>query len=83
MNSTFRIFAAALLISSIAAPAYANDKVKLSAGDLTDRLAELDATIYYGGLLINSGKTIDGPVVIVDGSLDIQSGGVLNGDAGI
>jgi hypothetical protein len=50
-----------------------------------DELAKLvdlpGREVHYGGLLIRSGETVQGPVVVIKGSLDIQGGGVLEGDA--
>ena len=54
---------------------------KFSPKHLTKELQAADAEIFYGGTMIASEHTLRGPVVVVDGSLDIQDGGVLEGDA--
>ncbi len=58
------------------------DKIeKLSPKELTGLLDRSDRQVYYGGVMVAAGDTLAGPVVIVAGALDIQNGGVLDGDA--
>ena len=54
---------------------------KISPDELTDILNIQGRTINYGPFMISRRDTINGPLIIVAGSLDIQSGGVLRGDA--
>ena len=54
---------------------------KFSPKHLAEELQGLDAEVFYGGTMIASGSTLRGPIVVIDGSLDIQGGGVLEGDA--
>ena len=54
---------------------------KISPDDLTGILNIQGRTINYGPFMISGRDTINGPLIVVAGSLDIQSGGVLLGDA--
>jgi hypothetical protein len=56
---------------------------KISAGDLSRKIAELDFDVFYGGVMIAAGESRTGPVLVLDGVLDIQDGGILDGDAWI
>lgn len=61
-----------------------NEKVvELSPQELTDILKNNKNTVKYGPFMISRGDTIEGTLIIIDGSLDIQSGGLLVGDAWI
>ncbi len=79
----FILITAALAIAAAApAPLWANDDpIKISPEKLTEEIAAQNADIHYGGLMIHADQTVTGPVVIVDGALDIQDGAVLEGDA--
>ena len=56
---------------------------KLSHKELTRRLKDVNPAVYYGGVMIAAGESVPGPIVVIDGVLDIQDGGVLDGDAWI
>jgi hypothetical protein len=56
---------------------------KISPKKLTERIEALHAAVHYGGVMVAAGDTLAGPVVVIDGALDIQDGGVLRGDAWI
>lgn len=64
-----------------AAPVSGQTPTNISAKKLTQRLEKLGAPVCYGGVMIAAGDTLRGPVVAVDGVLDVQDGGVLAGDA--
>jgi hypothetical protein len=74
-----------LLVSSVSSTASPSERDlgKLSPDDLTERLRELDASVYYGGVMVSGGESLTGRVVVIDGALDIQDGGVLDGDVWI
>ncbi len=54
---------------------------KISCRDLNRFLEFEPKKIFYGGVMINTGDTLYGPVVVIAGPLDIQHRGVLKGDA--
>jgi hypothetical protein len=54
---------------------------KISHERLTSALDLEDARFFYGGYMLSAGDSIVGPVVVISGSLDIQDGAVLSGDA--
>jgi hypothetical protein len=56
---------------------------KLSSRELTHLLEKQGGEVYYGGLLIPAADSLAGPVVVIDGALDIQDGALLSGDAWI
>jgi hypothetical protein len=56
---------------------------KISPGDLGRIIADLDIDKFYGGVMIAAGESRPGPVLVLDGVLDIQDGGTLDGDAWI
>ena len=72
-----------LVVSSAAAEGSNTKPEKLSPQQLTRLLVEQGGNVYYGGLLLSAGDTLAGPVVVIDGSLDIQHGALLSGDAWI
>jgi hypothetical protein len=70
--------------SAIRAAGGASEKpLKLSADELTQRLEPAARRVYYGGVMIAVGDTLEGPVAVIKGALDIQDRGVLIGDAWI
>ncbi|MBU8923358.1 MAG: hypothetical protein KOO63_16195, partial [Bacteroidales bacterium] len=54
---------------------------KISHERLTSVLDLKDARFFYGGYMLSAGDSITGPVVVISGSLDIQDGAVLSGNA--
>lgn len=74
-----------LILLAFAAPAAADASAEpttnISHKELTKRLREIAPVVYYGGVMVASGDTMRGPILVVDGALDIQDGGVLTGDA--
>ena len=80
----FLIFlCAAGTVALPAAPFAQKDAAELSAQALTKKLENLGAPAYYGGVMIAAGDTLAGPLVVVNGALDVQAGGVLAGDVWI
>ncbi len=71
-----------LMLAVGTAPANAKPR-KLSAEDLTRIIQEVDPSVYYGGLLVSTGETITGPVLIIAGALDLQDSGVVSGEVWI
>ncbi|HMA77495.1 MAG TPA: BamA/TamA family outer membrane protein [Candidatus Krumholzibacteriaceae bacterium] len=70
----------------LSADGSSNDKekaVELSPEELTDIVKDHKNSVNYGPFMISRGDTLDGTLIIIDGSLDIQSGGLLDGDAWI
>jgi hypothetical protein len=61
----------------------AGNPEKLSHKDLNRKLEDIEYELHYGGLMIASGDSLSGTVVVIAGALDIQDGGVLAGDAWI
>ena len=53
---------------------------KLSHKRLTRLLGFTPKMVFYGGCMIAEGQNLEGPVVVIAGTLDIQDGGVLHGD---
>ncbi|MBN1164697.1 MAG: hypothetical protein JXB45_08970 [Candidatus Krumholzibacteriota bacterium] len=53
---------------------------KLSPDELTGLLSFTPQRVYYGGYMLAVGDTLEGPVVVIAGALDIQEGGVLLGN---
>lgn len=53
---------------------------KLSAKQLTGLLEFSPKTVYYGGYMVPEGEAIDGPVVVISKSFDLQDGAVVTGD---
>jgi hypothetical protein len=74
-----------LFVSSNSIASFPSEKKysRLSPGELTDILNIHGRVINYGPFMISKRDTINGPLIIIAGSLDIQSGGVLKGDAWI
>lgn len=68
--------------ANVAAQAGQNPQ-KISAKKLTQLMETIRPAVHYGGVMIPAGDTLRGPVIAVDGALDIQDGGVLAGDAWI
>jgi hypothetical protein len=56
---------------------------KISSKELTKQIEKIGTGVQYGGVMIPAGDTLAGPVVVIDGALDVQAGGVLDGDAWI
>lgn len=87
MRRNTAAFCAACIILMYFAPAAQSADVeetkpeKLSHKDLTALLDRPLQKVYYGGLMIASGDTLEGPVIVIAGALDIQNDGVLDGDA--
>lgn len=74
----------ALLV--VASPTHAqttDHPEKLSAGELTKLLEQPTCEVFYGGAMVPAGDTLTGPIAVIAGSLDIQDGGVLDGDSWI
>jgi hypothetical protein len=68
--------------SAIAQPA--NDNLeKLSHQELTRQLNQLNPEVFYGGMMIAGGQRHTGTFAVVDGALDIQDAGTLDGDVWI
>ena len=65
--------------SAIAQPSN-QDLEKLSHKDLNQQLSELNPDVFYGGLMIAGGQQRTGTFAVIDGTLDIQDGGTLEGD---
>jgi len=89
-KNTFAAVATSLIVAVLLAPSLhavsssaAGNPEKLSHKDLNHELEGIEYEIYYGGLMIASGDSLSGTVVIIAGALDIQDGGVLAGDAWI
>jgi len=57
------------------------EREKVKPRELTAMVDLPSREVHYGGLMIAAGDTVVGNVVVIKGSLDIQSGGVLKGDA--
>jgi hypothetical protein len=81
-------FIAVALVLAAAPSAYtsnadADKPQKISPKKLTERIEQLGPAVHYGGVMVATGDTLAGPVVVIDGALDIQDGGVLVGDAWI
>jgi hypothetical protein len=72
-----------LTAASAARSMGADEPEKLSPKKLTQLVAELDPAVYYGGVMIATGDTLAGPILVIDGALDVQDGAVLAGDAWI
>ncbi len=75
-----------LLLSLATSPANSNAgssaaPEKLSPAEITQIINTRATDLNYGGLMISSSERVSGPVVIINGALDIQPGGVLLGDA--
>jgi hypothetical protein len=81
------IIALQLLVVNATAPAIGQSadepSKKISHKELTRRLKDVNPAVYYGGVMIATADTVQGPIVVIDGVLDIQDGGVLDGDAWI
>jgi|GEM_PF-2455940 len=56
---------------------------KLSPKKLTQLLKDSAQEVFYGGVMVPTGDTLAGPIVVIAGALDIQNGGVLAGNAWI
>jgi len=73
-----------LIILLFARPSVAetsNKPSKLSPKKLSGLLDRSSQEVFYGGVMIASGESLAGPIVVIDGVLDVQDGGVLDGDA--
>lgn len=79
----FVALAIVLAAASTARSSTADKPLKISPKKLTQRIEALGAQVHYGGVMVAAGDTLAGPVVVIDGALDIQDGGVLVGDAWI
>ena len=78
------LFAISFLIPQSALGQTADKPEKISPKTLTERVRGQrgdDATVFYGGTMIATGDTLDGPVIVIDGPLDVQERAVLDGDA--
>jgi len=68
--------------AGVSAPdALEREREKIKPEQLTSMVDLPSRKVYYGGLMIAAGDTLDGPVIVIKGSLDIQDGAFLNGDA--
>ena len=74
------VICAVLLVPGPSLAQTADRPGKFSPKHLTKELQGLNADIFYGGTMIASGQMLRGPIVVIDGSIDIQDGGVLEGD---
>ncbi|MBN2072210.1 MAG: BamA/TamA family outer membrane protein [Candidatus Krumholzibacteriota bacterium] len=83
MRINVLLLTVSLLVSGAGLAFAENKPDKLTPDELTDILDFSPRTVYYGGCMIVEGQTVDGPVVVIAGSLDIQDGGILRGDAWI
>ena len=70
-----------LLVCTSGLQADETDIEKISHERLTSALDLQDARFFYGGYMLSAGDSIAGPVVVISGSLDIQDGAVLSGEA--
>lgn len=77
----FCILLAVMLSLSTLSAADEDNMRDLSCEELSETLSHAEYMVHYGGLIINPGDTLFRSVAVIDGSLDIQSGGVLVGDA--
>lgn len=78
---TFLLAAISIAAAIPAAGQYPEMEIKCA--ELSEMLTSGGMRIHYGGLRINRGDTITEDIAVIAGSLDIQSGGVLRGDAWI
>ncbi|MFO7915892.1 MAG: hypothetical protein R6U43_09415 [Candidatus Krumholzibacteriales bacterium] len=84
MSKTPFIILLALIAISPAIPAAGESPEKeINCGELSEILSSKEIRIHYGGLRINPGDTISNDAAVIEGSLDIQSGGALLGNAWI
>jgi hypothetical protein len=75
------VFSAVLLSTSLAIAGTADNPTKLSPKKLSGLLDRPAQEVFYGGIMIGAGETLAGPIVVINGVLDIQDGGALEGDA--
>jgi len=71
---------AIFVFSSAFAQPSNKDLEKLSYKDLNHQLNQLNPEVYYGGLMIAGGQERTGTFAVIDGTLDIQDRGTLDGD---
>lgn len=73
--------AAAVLAVALSGAAAEERPLKLSPDDLTDLLDLPSRDVRYGSHMIAAGDTVNGPLIVIYGSLDLQDGAFVAGDA--
>jgi len=77
----FLLLSIILLFATPTAAETSDKPTRLSPKKLSQLLDRPAQEVFYGGVMIAAGEVLAGPIVVIEGVLDIQDGGVLDGDA--